>query len=288
MGHIFISYSHRDKPYVHKLAEILQKENFEVWIDDRIDYGTRWPMVIEDAVDNCESFILVASRNSHESTWVQHEFARAQRLQKKIFPLLLDGDAWLPFESIQYFDVRDGTLPNQKFYDALRAVENGRFAYLREYVSDLWPIYRNEHYGFSVQYPKGEKAEERANYFQVDLPGVEGTDVENRFLSIYCKEDGNLSNNNIRNSPWSERSSFVDVLGVTFLREHDWEGGMSRTHSVTSFSTQRQHIIVNLTFHLVTVAPDAFYLGPGVIVEIDKKAAADILLGVVSSFRWLY
>jgi hypothetical protein len=46
MGHIFISYSHKDKAYVHRLAEALQNENFDVWIDDRIDYGTRWPLVI--------------------------------------------------------------------------------------------------------------------------------------------------------------------------------------------------------------------------------------------------
>lgn len=286
MGHIFISYSHKDKVFVHSLAEALQGKDFDVWIDDRIDYGTRWPLVIEDAVDSCESFILVASRNSHESTWVQHEFARAQRLEKKIFPLLLDGDAWLSFESIQYFDIRDGNLPNQKFYDALRAVEKLRFAYMRELVTGRWPIYRNEHYGFSVHYPEGEITEKGDDYFQVALSGIKGTDLNQRFLSIHCKNDGNLSNRNIRNSLWA-RKSYVDVLGLTFLKESDEEGGMSQTHSVTSYSTQRQSRVVNLTFHLVTFASDVFYLGPGVIVEIDKKAATNILLGVVSSFTWL-
>ncbi len=177
-------------------------------------------------------------------------------------------------------------MPSQKFYDALRAVENWRFAHMRELVSNLWPIYRHEQYGFSVHYPKGEFAEERDNYFQVDLPGIEGTDLRKRFLSIQYKEDDNLSNRNIKNSPRAQRS-YTDVLGLTFLREHNEETGMNHTHSTTSFSTQRQHIVVNLTFHLVTVGPGAFYLGPGVIVEIDKKAATDILLGVVSSFTWL-
>jgi hypothetical protein len=272
---------------VHRLAEALQNENFEVWIDDRIHYGTRWPLVIEDAIDNCESFILVASRNSHESTWVQHEFARAQRLQKKVFPLLLDGDTWLPFESIQYFDIRDGNLPNQKFYDALRAVETWRYAYMRKLVTGLWPIYRNEHYGFSVHYPKGRIAQQRDDYFQVDLPRIEGTDLHERFLSIDCKEDGNLTNKNVPNSLWDYKSSYVDVLGLTFLREYGQEGGMSQTYSITSFSTQRQLRVVNLTSYLVTVAPDALDLGPGMIVEIDKKAATELLLGVVSSFTWL-
>src|SRR5688572_3601056 len=99
MSHLFISYSHKDKEYVHKLAEALQVEGFDVWIDDRIDYGTRWPLVIESAIDSCDSFILVASENAHASEWVQHELARAQRLHKQIFPLLLKGHPWISFES---------------------------------------------------------------------------------------------------------------------------------------------------------------------------------------------
>ena len=46
MGHIFISYSHKDKDYIHRLQDALQAEGFEVWIDDRIDFGDEWPMVI--------------------------------------------------------------------------------------------------------------------------------------------------------------------------------------------------------------------------------------------------
>ena len=83
-------------------------------------------------------------------------------------------------------------------------------------------------------------------------------------------------------------SMVADSLGqVLYQKESDEEGGMSQTHSVTTFSTQRQSRVINLTFHLVTFASDVFYLGLGVIVEIDKKAATNILLGVVSSFTWL-
>jgi len=82
MGHIFISYSHKDKTYVHKLAETLQAEGFEVWIDDRIDYGAEWPREIERRLDGCEAFILVMSRDSYKSKWVQKEIARAIRCQR--------------------------------------------------------------------------------------------------------------------------------------------------------------------------------------------------------------
>ena len=37
MGHIFISYSHKDKTYVEKFEEKLITKGFDVWIDHRID-----------------------------------------------------------------------------------------------------------------------------------------------------------------------------------------------------------------------------------------------------------
>jgi hypothetical protein len=40
-GHIFISYSHGDGDYAHRLKAALKGRGFTVWIDDRIDYGTQ-------------------------------------------------------------------------------------------------------------------------------------------------------------------------------------------------------------------------------------------------------
>jgi hypothetical protein len=122
MGHIFISYSHRDKDYVHSLQKALQKEGFEVWIDDRIDYGTEWPKVIQKHLDQCDAFIVVVSENAYESKWVQNELARAGRKKKPFFPLLLQGDPWLSVEATQYVDVTDGSLPDERFYQRLALV----------------------------------------------------------------------------------------------------------------------------------------------------------------------
>ena len=122
MGHIFISYSHKDKEYVHKLQDDLLRQGFNVWIDDRIDYGTRWPKVIQDHLDNCDAFIVIVSENSFESEWVQNEVTRAKRIGKPFFPLLLNGSPWLSIESTQYVDVTDGSLPPEKFYQRLSRV----------------------------------------------------------------------------------------------------------------------------------------------------------------------
>jgi hypothetical protein len=122
MGHIFISYSHKDKDYVHKLQEALRNEGFDVWIDDRIDYGTEWPKVIQEHLDECDAFIVVVSENAYNSKWVQNELTRAERKKKPIFPLLLHGDTWLSVETTQYVNVKDQSLPTEKFFQRVAEV----------------------------------------------------------------------------------------------------------------------------------------------------------------------
>jgi hypothetical protein len=121
MGHIFISYSHTDADYAQKLSQALQGEGMEVWIDERLDYGSQWPFEIQKQLDSCSAFILIMSPRSFASDWVQSELQRAKRKRKPIFPLLLEGDEpWLSVESTQYYDVRGADLPDQKFFSALK------------------------------------------------------------------------------------------------------------------------------------------------------------------------
>jgi hypothetical protein len=115
-GHVFISYSQGDSEYAHRLQAALQGRGFEVWIDDRIDYGARWPLVIEESVDACAALILLMSPRAKGSTWVQNELARAQAKGKAVFPLLLEGDCWAAVQATQYVDVREGDLPPERFY----------------------------------------------------------------------------------------------------------------------------------------------------------------------------
>jgi hypothetical protein len=123
MGYIFISYSHKDNKYVHRLGKDLEKAGFDVWVDDRIDYGSEWPNEIQQRVDNCDAFILLMSSNSFASKWVQNELHRAVRKEKPMFPLLLEGDEpWLSVESTQIFDVTDGRMPDKKLYNSLNQI----------------------------------------------------------------------------------------------------------------------------------------------------------------------
>jgi hypothetical protein len=120
MAYVFVSYSHIDSEYAHKLADELRKELIEAWIDDRIDYGSKWPHVIQENLDNCSAFIVIMTPRAYESEWVQNELSRAQRKGKPIFPLLLEGDNWLSVEARQFVDVRNGNLPPIDFYERLK------------------------------------------------------------------------------------------------------------------------------------------------------------------------
>ena len=123
MSYIFISYSHKDKEYAHRLEKALKRRGFEVWLDDRIDYGSKWPKTIEERLDGCEALILIMTAHSYGSDWVQNELSRAKRKDKNLFPLLLEGDEpWLSVEATQYVDVRDAKLPPTAFYDTLSKI----------------------------------------------------------------------------------------------------------------------------------------------------------------------
>ncbi|MFT3890636.1 MAG: TIR domain-containing protein [Anaerolineales bacterium] len=123
MGHVFVSYSHKDTKYAHRLAEHLQQIGIDVWIDERLDYGSQWPNEIQKQLDSSDAFIIIMSPRAFASEWVQSELQRAKRKLKPIFPLLLEGDEpWLSVESTQYYDVRNQELPDNKFHSALRRV----------------------------------------------------------------------------------------------------------------------------------------------------------------------
>lgn len=120
MSYIFISYSHKDAEYAHKIAHALEEAKFSVWIDDRIDYGTQWPHVIQENLDNCGVFVVIMTPQAYQSHWVQNELSRAQRKAKPIFPLLLEGnEPWLQVEATQFVDVRNRELPPEAFFAQL-------------------------------------------------------------------------------------------------------------------------------------------------------------------------
>jgi glycine cleavage system H protein len=121
-NHVFISYSRKDQAYARQLENELRGRGFEVWMDDRIDYGDRWWRTIVRAIRTSAAFILVMTPDSEESEWVEREVMLTLDEDKPLFPLLLRGNKNPLIGNRHYADVTGGQMPPQDFYDRLRRV----------------------------------------------------------------------------------------------------------------------------------------------------------------------
>ena len=108
---VFISYEHKDKRFVKKLAGDLVKEDLEPWWDfDALKGGHNWQKEIQQGIKRCDFFIVVLTPQSVESEWVNKEITYANEYKKKIIPIRLK-DCERPISIIerQYIDFEKQT-----------------------------------------------------------------------------------------------------------------------------------------------------------------------------------
>jgi TIR domain-containing protein len=97
----FISHSSKDKKFVRQLAADLVENEVQVWLDEqRIRVGDSIPEKIAQGIAESDFFLIVISRNSVESSWVQKELNGAmvreiERRRVTVMPLKLD-DTGMP------------------------------------------------------------------------------------------------------------------------------------------------------------------------------------------------
>lgn len=78
-NHIFISYAREDQDYTRKLADHLHQRGFDVWVDDRIDFGDDWWDTIVENLRASDALVVVMTPESHKSKWVRRELLLALR-----------------------------------------------------------------------------------------------------------------------------------------------------------------------------------------------------------------
>jgi hypothetical protein len=188
MSYVFISYSHSDSEYARQFSIHLESRRIPFWIDERIDYGAKWPDVIERQLDGCSVFVVIMTPKARLSTWVQNELARAQRKKKKIFPLLLEGDEpWLSVEALQYVDVRGGKLPPDSFFNNLSdSFSHPKRAKKLIYESDFRVASSQWE---EAEYPDG-KAFRKDNFYHIQVPKGR---YERYFYTGYSLSDFSVS-----------------------------------------------------------------------------------------------
>lgn len=94
MSHLFISYSKEDRAFVSRLADCLIKAGYDIWFDDRIDYGERWSEALFRSVETCATFIVVMTPTAYASDAVLRECHYAQGCRRLTIPLLYKGEVF--------------------------------------------------------------------------------------------------------------------------------------------------------------------------------------------------
>ncbi len=94
---IFISYSSKDKELANKISDTMTNEDVVVFVaDNSINFGESIPKNIEKAIKKCDLFVVLWSKNSKRSEWVQQEIGIVKGKQKPILPVVLNKGLELP------------------------------------------------------------------------------------------------------------------------------------------------------------------------------------------------
>jgi len=95
---LFISYSHNDSAFVDQLEEKLNAKGIRFWRDIHDMKAGRMEKQIDQAISQNPTVLLILSKHSLESDWVEHEVRTARALEKEmkrdvLCPVALD-DGW--------------------------------------------------------------------------------------------------------------------------------------------------------------------------------------------------
>ena len=78
LGKVFISHSSIDKPFVRNLAQLIQKEGFQVWLDEKeLMVGDSLPNKISEALKSSSVVLVVVSSAAVQSRWLAFELNQA-------------------------------------------------------------------------------------------------------------------------------------------------------------------------------------------------------------------
>ena len=120
MGEIFLSYAREDVDAARACASALEAAGHEVWWDHRLRAGSRFAWEIAEALGRAKAVVVLWSKNSVESAWVQDEAAEGLA-GSRLVPVTLDGSK-PPLGFRQYHALRmNGWRTGPDIFDPLLA-----------------------------------------------------------------------------------------------------------------------------------------------------------------------
>jgi len=98
LHNLFISYSHQDAEFVNRLEKHLEAKRIRFWRDVHNAPAGPLEKIVVRAIEQNQTVLLIFSKNSINSDWVEFEITKARELEKKlgrhvICPIALD-DSW--------------------------------------------------------------------------------------------------------------------------------------------------------------------------------------------------
>lgn len=124
MSHIFISYARSDGRIADMLQEKLRQRGVEVWVDrTRLVPGAAWPLNLRQAIDTCDTMLVLLSPRSVASEFVRREYTHALEAGKIVIPVLIAPVKAFPeaLRAVQWVDMTQKA--GQGYYDLLLALD---------------------------------------------------------------------------------------------------------------------------------------------------------------------
>jgi hypothetical protein len=129
LASLFISHSSSDQDAAQRLGERLRAEGYAALFldfdpDQGIPAGRNWERELYSHLRKTDAVIFLASAASVASRWCFLELGLARSLDKPIFPLRLEGDAWLELlDDAQWIDLAEGERAYARLWEGLRREE---------------------------------------------------------------------------------------------------------------------------------------------------------------------
>ncbi len=106
---VFISYSRRDRDRAMAIADALQRQRLDVWIDAQIVAGERFDTLIRTQTSFASAVLVCWSEDALDSPWVRSEAAVAVS-RNCLVSCLVSGPPPSDFSAMHYEDLSGGAL----------------------------------------------------------------------------------------------------------------------------------------------------------------------------------
>src|SRR5690242_6665049 len=92
--YFFVSYSREDVTLQERIVAELRSRGINIWVDieNLIPGSPAWEREIERSIRGAEGILVLLSPDSNNSEWVRREISFADQNEKRIFPVLINGD----------------------------------------------------------------------------------------------------------------------------------------------------------------------------------------------------